>query len=100
MTVGSAPSVAGTAVRFYTGANAKSPVTAKQIPTAERAGAIIENSLTPSSFLKESDIANIVIPRTTAVVRHAASNTIYGDDAAAILATNTLEERVNIARRI
>lgn len=50
--------------------------------------------------MKESDIANIVIPRTTAVVRHAASNTIYGDDAAAILATNTLEERVNIARRI
>jgi len=87
-------------VRFYKGANAKIPVTAKHIPTAERAGAIIEKSLTPSRFLKDSDIANMVIPRTAAVVRHAASNTIYGDDAAAILATNTLEETVKIKRRI
>jgi len=70
------------------------------MPTAERAGAIIEKSLTPSSFLKESDIANMVIPSAAAVVRHAASNTIYGYDAAAILATNTLEETVNITRRI
>jgi hypothetical protein len=42
----------------------------------------------------------MVIPRTAAVVRHAASNTIYGDDAAAILATNILEETVKMKRRI
>jgi hypothetical protein len=85
--------------RFVTGKKTNNPVTAKIIPTAESNGAMIENYLTPSIFLKPVN-AKILIPITAAVVMTNASKTSYGLEAKEIFATMMLVQTVNKARRM